>query len=205
MREYSRQEIKGKVLEAKRLLLLNDQFLLEYDLNERTISHKFADYLQRQFPDWHVDCEYNRVHDSRDSHCFHDLEEKLIKKKLSTKKLITGKGIIPDTQNNVVWTDTDARTVYPDIIVHHRNTDENLLVIEMKKSSRSNGDVSLDKDKLNAFIGEPFRYQHGLFIQLPTGRNHLSDWHFEWFPEEPTQLSESLQMSKLCVNSEPKF
>lgn len=177
MKKCSRQEIKNKVLEAKRLLLHNDQFLLEDDLNERTISHKFAEYLQRQFPDWDVDCEYNRVpRDSHYSHYYHDLEEKFIKKKLGTRKDFSS-----DAQNNVTYIDTNGRTVYPDIIIHHRNTDDNLLVIEIKKSSRPDKEVSLDKQKLDEFVGEPLCYQHGLFLQIPTGSEYLSNWHFDWF------------------------
>ena len=30
------------------------------DANERSLTHKLAEYLQCEFPDWHVDCEYNR-------------------------------------------------------------------------------------------------------------------------------------------------
>ncbi len=36
-----------------------DQHLLEFDLNERTISHRFAVHLQQRFPGWDVDCEYH--------------------------------------------------------------------------------------------------------------------------------------------------
>ena len=41
-------------------LLVNDRDLLSIDANERSITFRFAMYLQRHFPDWTVDCEYNR-------------------------------------------------------------------------------------------------------------------------------------------------
>lgn len=41
-------------------LLENDHDLLGIDANERSITFRFAMYLQRHFPDWTVDCEYNR-------------------------------------------------------------------------------------------------------------------------------------------------
>lgn len=41
-------------------LYKNDRYLIENDVNERAITHKIAEYLQAEFNDWHVDCEYNR-------------------------------------------------------------------------------------------------------------------------------------------------
>jgi hypothetical protein len=43
-----------------RLLLLNDSYLLDHDLNERTICHKLAEYYQSIFRGWDVDCEFNK-------------------------------------------------------------------------------------------------------------------------------------------------
>lgn len=37
-----------------------DRHLLSHDLNERTIAHKLALYLQEEFQEYNVDCEYNR-------------------------------------------------------------------------------------------------------------------------------------------------
>jgi len=53
-------EMKKKVEFCIRQLLRNDRHLLEIKANERSIAHKLAEYLQQQFRDWHVDCEYNR-------------------------------------------------------------------------------------------------------------------------------------------------
>ena len=54
------EEIKKKVEFCIRQLLRNDRHLLEIKADERSIAHKLAEYLQQQFRDWHVDCEYNR-------------------------------------------------------------------------------------------------------------------------------------------------
>ena len=43
-----------------RLLIKNDFYLLEIGTNERSVAHKLAEYLQQEFPNRHVDCEYNR-------------------------------------------------------------------------------------------------------------------------------------------------
>lgn len=135
----------------KRLAIAIDRFILEdgdllcLDANERSITHKLAEHLQRQFRYWHVDCEYNR----RGS---------------ETKRLAR----VGDEMDEPKKNDDEAKTVFPDIIIHRRDTSDNLLVIEIKKASGS-GETN-DKRKLNAFgESERYRYQHGLFLKLNTG------------------------------------
>lgn len=122
-------------------LLKHDSYLLRADANERSISHCLAVYLKAQFPDWSVDCEYNRNH--------HDV------KRLELEPRDTGDD------------DVEAVTVFPDIIVHRRSTDENLLVVEIKKStSRQSADY--DIRKLTAFKTQ-LQYGHAAFVRLKTG------------------------------------
>lgn len=45
---------------AVKTLLEKDHALLLGDVNERAITAKLASYLSPLFPDWDVDCEYNR-------------------------------------------------------------------------------------------------------------------------------------------------
>ena len=114
--------------------------LFTNDANERSLTHWLAVLLGPHFPGWDVDCEYNR----QGAH---------------PKRVIVA-------SNNVPATDVDAQTVYPDIIVHHRNTTLNLLVIEAKKTNRRASVVN-DEDKLAAYtlpqseggLGYPFAAQ----------------------------------------------
>ena len=75
--------------------------------------------------------------------------------------------------------DTEAKTVFPDIIVHQRNKGENLQVIEVKKSSNPD-DGDFDRRKLAAFVRPPFSYQHGLFLRLKVGSSN-TDYELDWF------------------------
>ncbi len=128
-----------------------DRQLLDIQVNERTISHKLAEYLQQEFSILFVDCEYNR----------HDGLTKIL-------------GV---PTNSVGWDDVDSKTVFPDIVVHKRGTDEeNLLVIEIKKSN--NRYNSFDMKKLRAFTREPYNYKFGLFLEINVDGN--SDC-FQWF------------------------
>jgi hypothetical protein len=151
----NRQEVEHTVQLAIEHLLHRDSFLLEKDVNERSISHRLASYLQEEFGDeWDVDCEYNRDHDV-------------------TKELL----ILP---KSVEADDTTATTVYPDIIVHHRGLDDNLLVIEMKKTANlQSRSRDFDLDKLRAFRRERYHYQYALYLQLRTG-SHIGVDEMIW-------------------------
>ena len=147
----SPQQVQERVGRAITTLTIKDRDLLDINVNERSISHQLAGYLQQEFPGWNVDCEYNR--DGSDK-----------------KTLLILRN--PFRYDDVKDDDLEAKTVYPDIIIHHRQTDENLLVIEMKKSG---GDTSKDIAKLEAFTGAQYEYRFGLLLVvggdgLPTKR-----------------------------------
>ncbi|MHB1683531.1 MAG: hypothetical protein ACYCYO_12025 [Bacilli bacterium] len=67
--------------------------------------------------------------------------------------------------------DGNDRRVYPDIIVHHRGTSDNLLAIELKRLDSVDGQVE-DERKLNEYISR-LGYRYGLFVSLETGSTNL--------------------------------
>jgi hypothetical protein len=135
--------IQARLESAVNKLLRRDIDLLGLDVNERAITHRLAMYLQEEFPGWDVDCEYNRNHDQ-------------------VKQLRFPEGQCrPD--------DTNAKTVFPDVIVHTRNTGQNLLVIEVKKDSNNEGE-EYDLEKLHAFKSE-LAYSSAAFIKFRTRQN----------------------------------
>lgn len=144
-----------KIIAAYDQLVSKDAHLFEVDANERSITHKFAEYLQQLFQDWNVDCEYNR-------------------NGFEAKKLETFKKVVDSD-------DTNAVSVYPDIIIHHRGTKDNLLIIEAKKTSFSGEDF--DIKKLKAYKDD-LGYRFAFKITLPT-KNYFSE-----FVETPRNIQE---------------
>lgn len=144
------QEIKSKIQSAIDSLLANDSILLENDTAERTITGRLAIYIQEQFQEWNVDCEYNRN--------LHDVKR--------LKEICN-----PSDSEN-------GSSVYPDIIIHKRMTEENFIVVEVKKTTNSNTD-NCDKKKLEAFKNE-LGYKHGLFIRFKTGMQDIGIKDLEW-------------------------
>ena len=58
--EYTQDEIASKLKQSIKKLLKEDKFLLENLANERSVSYKLAEYLQKSFgKKFNVDCEYN--------------------------------------------------------------------------------------------------------------------------------------------------
>lgn len=55
-----RKTLINNVAEAFRLVYKNDKFLIKNELCERCIMFRFAQYLADLYPDYDVDCEYNR-------------------------------------------------------------------------------------------------------------------------------------------------
>jgi hypothetical protein len=134
-------EVLARVKRAADKLVRHDHELLVLDANERSLTHRLALYLESEFEGWNVDCEYNRNR--------HD--PKVLKLP-----------VVSDVPSD----DTDATTVFPDVIVHRRNTDDNLLVIEARKAvSRERG---LDQRvKLRAYV-QQLGYANAIFVVFDT-------------------------------------
>ena len=72
-------------------------------------------------------------------------------------------------QGALVKTINGAQVVVPDVILHRINTEQNYLVIELKKGSSDQPDQA-DLNKLQAYRQqEPLLYRHALFLRLGVG------------------------------------
>ena len=50
-----------KLVAALEEFYAREAYLLEKDAGERALSHRLAVCIERQFADWEVDCDYNRL------------------------------------------------------------------------------------------------------------------------------------------------
>ncbi len=151
----TQEMVQENVKAAIKALFQRDAYLLQKDVNERSISHKLASYLQEAFNDWDVDCEYNRDHD----------DPKLLKR-------------LQIYDENVSTDNVHARTVFPDIIVHHRGSGDNLLVIEIKKTTNQQPDC-FDEQKLREFKCQ-LEYSYALFLRFRTRCEAIGVETEEW-------------------------
>ena len=139
------EAIVKTALAAAASFLDRERDLLVVDANERSLTHKLAEHLQAAFSDWNVDCEYNRLGNK-------------------VKRLPHPR---PSTTD-----DTEGRTIFPDIIVHRRQMNENLLAVEVKKTTNK---LPGDEGKLcglTALDGE-YAYRLGLHLVIDCGNGRL--------------------------------
>lgn len=141
------ERIDLAIQEAQDQLWKEDQSLLALDAHERSICFRLAVYLAERFPEFDVDCEYNRNHSEND-----------YRKRLHDKNLFDIVGRQPR------FGDEDGLMILPDIIIHIRDTPMNLLVIEVKKTSSLIPEY-IDLFKLNA-LKEELGYRFARFIQF---------------------------------------
>lgn len=148
----TRDEVNALVNSAIDSLVESEQAIFDLDVNERALAHQLARYMSEKVqPPLSVDCEYNR-HSS------------------NPKRL----NLPPRTALDRGIRET---TVFPDIIVHRRGTDEqNLLVLELKKPGEA---IDYDALKLRAFLTE-LGYAHAAHVILGLGVDGALVRRVEW-------------------------
>ena len=125
-----------------------EKFLIDKQVSERALTHKLAEHLQTLFPCYDVDCEYNKVDEG---------DPKRI------MELMAGKLECP---NDCSKCSAGKCVVFPDIIVHHRGKDDNLLVIEAKTEWNENS-ANHDYEKLKALTSSnKYHYQLGISFRF---------------------------------------
>ena len=127
-----------KIVSAIREFYTRETHLLEKDLGERTLTHRLAVQVEKQFPGWEIDCDYNR---------------------LGERTLRLPKGSIVSTDDDI------GKSIFPDIVVHQRAIPNNLLAIEVRKAT-NHQPPEHDQHKLRA-LTDPhlwFAYRIGVFL-----------------------------------------
>ena len=162
----------NKVVTALQEFYARETFLLEKDLGERTLTHRLAVYLERQFPGWEVDCDYNR---------------------LGERTLRLPHGTIVSTDDHL------AKSVYPDIVVHKRETPDNLLAIEVRKAG-NHQPPEHDRHKLRALTDPHLWFAYAVGVYLVLGKKSVvSDVYVGGVIDQPLSgwLAERLRAAGL--------
>jgi hypothetical protein len=129
-----------KVVAALTDFYANEAFLFTHDLGERTLTHRLAVHLEKQFPDFTIDCDFDR---------------------LGQRTLSLPRGSIVSTDDHL------GKSIYPDIVVHQRERPNNLLAIEVRKAG-NHQPVEHDRHKLRALTDANiwFAYWIGALVTL---------------------------------------
>jgi len=133
---------------AKNEFLEKEKSIIKNDTNERTLTQRLAFYLELQL-------RKNIKYENYSVDCEYNRKEEDI------KRLKFGKN-------------TDKKEIYPDIIVHQRKIKNNLIAIEMKKTTSRNTDKIKDIEKLEALTDRKndYHYTLGIYFELDITDNN---------------------------------
>lgn len=135
-----------KVVSAIQEFYARETFLLDKDVGERALTHRLAVQLEKQFPGWEIDCEYDR---------------------LGERTLQLPHGSIVSTDDHL------AKSIYPDIVVHRRAIPNNLLAVEVRKASNHQPLVH-DQHKLKALTDPHLWFAYWAGVLLTLGRKQVT-------------------------------
>ena len=160
-------ELIGIFEKAKNKFLKEEKEIIKIDVNERTLSARLMFHLQtlllneiyqENYKEYSVDCEYNRINEY----------------KIKTLKRYENFEI-DDNSDKI-------RKIFPDIILHKRKEEDNLIVIEMKKVNSYIKKKENDKNRLKAMTNprklNNFNYTLGVYFEVDTtgNNNHIIEF-----------------------------
>ncbi|QIO36078.1 hypothetical protein [Bradyrhizobium sp. 1(2017)] len=148
----------NKVIAALRDFYAHETFLFEKDVGERSITHRFAVHLEKQFSGWSVDCNYDR---------------------LGERTLHLPRGSIISTDDHL------GKSIYPDVAVHQREIPNNLLAVEIRKAS-NHTPLEHDQHKLRALtdVHVWFPYWIGVLLVLDSHSVTMSEVYVSGLVDE---------------------
>jgi hypothetical protein len=127
------------VLQAVTLLLQKDRVLLLNEAHEQTVTHRLAVYLDPLFPNWNVDCEFNRVGEEQDP--------KRLANSNARPDLVVHRRGQSGPENNLLY--CEAKT---SIATHEAEA----------------RDIAKIEDATKQYPGTQFGYQYGLYLKITT-------------------------------------
>jgi hypothetical protein len=135
----------NRLIAAVQEFYARETFLLERDLGERALTHRLAVHLEKQFPGWEVDCDYNR---------------------LGERTMRLPHGTIVSTDDHL------GKSIYPDIVVHQRDVPNNLLAIEVRKAS-NHQPIEHDQHKLKALTDPHLWFAYAVGALMTVARTNI--------------------------------
>lgn len=139
------ENLKAMFLAANRSFIENHASLLKRELSERCLCGTLMCELNKQLEknacnNYYADIEFNRAFENTINNVKHLLDE-----------------------------EGTTKRVFPDIIVHSRGkvTPDNLLAIEMKKSTARREAKERDKNRLSLLTSSyPYKYKLGVYYEI---------------------------------------
>jgi len=152
-------EVASRFRVALETLLAQDRHLFEVDAGEQTAAGALAVHVRELFPDYDVDVEFNRDRDQ---------SKRLAQFVAALRAAGLGHRVTGD----------EPKLIRPDLIVHRRGTDENLLAVELKRVANEEGRLydRLKLDNMRAELG----YRCTAYVEFGRRPQGLDDVQVDW-------------------------
>ena len=135
-----------KLVGALQDFYAQEKFLFERDLGERALTHRLAVHVEKHFPGWEVDCDYDRLGD---------------------RTMLMPHGTIVSTDDHL------GKSIYPDIVVHQRDIPNNLLAVEVRKAS-NHQPLEHDQHKLRGLTDPHLWFAYWIGVLVTLSRKNVS-------------------------------
>jgi hypothetical protein len=136
----------NKLVGALQEFYASEKFLFERDAGERALTHRLAVQVEKHFPGWEIDCDYDR---------------------LGERTLRLPRGAIVSTDDHL------SKSIYPDIVVHQRAIPNNLLAVEVRKAA-NHGAIDHDQHKLRALTDPHLWFAFWIGVLLTLGKTKIT-------------------------------
>jgi hypothetical protein len=153
----------------------HDIFLLKNNINEPSITHRLALYLENEFEEYSVDCEYNGYVEADNKRKYINI----IQQRAEELGLLRDDELDRELIN---------RAVFPDLIGHKRGENvagSNLLIVEVKKSTNRVED-DYDQEKLRRYTSKDnennLNYHYGVFVKFNIDQAK-PDYSIKWYQD----------------------
>jgi len=169
-------EIEAIIDNAIKELVVKDSQILLNDGSENNIEGNLYKYLSQPFNEHGLDVDNQYSTMIENNQC--------VTKKINILRDNLTEDQIPKNTANIE--DYILKKVTPDIIVHKRNTNLNLLVLELKKSTNKNKAAkNYDKIKLVEYTRGYLHYEYGALIEIKCGKDFDKNdpYTIEWYIE----------------------
>ena len=171
------ENLKAMFLAANRSFIENHVSLLKRELSERCLCGALMCELNKQLEknacnNYYADIEFNRAFENTINNVKH----------------------LPDEEGT-------PKRVFPDIIVHSRGkvTPDNLLAIEMKKSTARREAKERDKNRLSLLTSSyPYKYKLGVYYEI----NHKKRQILVEFYKKGRKTSTDSRVIEYKINEE---
>jgi hypothetical protein len=136
----------NKLIDALLEFYTRETFLLERDLGERALTHRLAVCIEKHFPGWEVDCDFDR---------------------LGERTMRLPHGSIASTDDHL------GKSIYPDIVVHQREIPNNLLAIEVRKST-NHQPIEHEQHKLKGLTDPHLWFAYSIGTMVTLAQKHVT-------------------------------